>query len=119
MRAQVGDAEVTDWRRILEWPWAAYHALAWFGGALAVTSTIDLEAHRQRSAFRLPLWWIVAGCVVLGYLVEAWERHQEIAHTGHELEHPLNRWVVDPLISNMAGALLGWVVADRLIGVLL
>jgi hypothetical protein len=118
MRAPVGSVEVTAWRRIIEWPYFAYHIITWFVGMAALVAVIDVAALAQGSTFRAPLWLAVVVCLALGYAFEWWERRQELTHVGRELEHPVNRWLVDPLVSNMAGAALGWALVAGVRGVL-
>ncbi len=87
-----------DWRRVIEWPWFAYHVLTWTGLVLLGCLMFGTP----------PYWHVVIVALIGGYAWEVYERWVE-HHHGIEPEHPLNRWVVDPLC-DLAGASLGWVL---------
>lgn len=88
-----------DWKRVIEWPWFAYHVLTWAG--------LVCSLYVGFSPF--PLWKAIVWPLGAGLAWELYERDMERRH-GVEEEHPLNRWIVDPLC-DVGGGMLGWVLA--------
>lgn len=91
-----------DWRRVIEWPWFAYHVLTW--------AALTLGAYLSIGAFT---WYVAAAWALLGGIGwEVYERYTERRH-GVEEEYKWNRWIVDPMC-DVAGGLLGWFLARQL-----
>ena len=82
--------------------WSIIH----FGFWAFVSSTIE--------AIGRPIWWIHLIYGLIGsYAWEIFEIYGEKkwpAKWGYKIEHPINRWIIDPL-TNMLGIFFGVLVA--------